>query len=92
MSDHRMWNFLHHTWTAVQVFNRDEVLLDGDDDFGRDAVTDAEGKSIARPLTDVLYHCSCGKLKTKTLVGRWTLNDAKGGVNGGPQLSQRRNG
>lgn len=40
-------------------------------------VLDPEGP--AEPVTQVLQRCVvCGKLKTRTLSGRWTMNDLMG--------------
>jgi len=75
-SDHFWWMFMFHSWRVIAVYNRDEPMVDKLDG---DLIEDGDCKPVTRPRTDILYRCPCGKVKTKTVQGKWTLEQVKGG-------------
>lgn len=68
MSGHNWWMFCFHDWRLKGVCNRIEPLLDC---FGGALI------DVGNSRTDVLYVCPCGKVKTKTLRGTWTLEQVQ---------------
>ncbi len=59
MGNHCWWMFLDHEWKAKAVYCRAEPIYNE--------------PNYTKPRTDILYVCSCGKVKTKTVQGTWKL-------------------
>lgn len=70
MADHFQWMFWSHEWQAVAVYERNQPFYDEDSYKISD--------DVIVPRTDVLYRCSCGKLKSVAVPGRWTLDQVNG--------------
>lgn len=55
--------FHWHRWTTIAVQRMFQRLYElSGEKFGTD-----------EPITEVLQRCDCGKLRTVTLAGHWTL-------------------
>lgn len=60
---------IFHKWVAVAAKNRLEPF--------REPLTLEIRKDVAAAKTDVLYCCDCGRIKTVTILGTWTLSDVQ---------------
>jgi hypothetical protein len=72
--NHAQWMIFSHEWRIVAVYNRDELVADNDGWV----IEDEKGERVTRPKTDILYYCECGKVKTITIQGKWTLEQING--------------
>jgi hypothetical protein len=79
LTDHRWWMIFSHDWTPTAVYTRDEPFIDDEGDPITIVDEHDHGRTATRPRTDVLYVCTCNKARTKTLQGKWTLDQVKGG-------------
>lgn len=69
-----------HKWQAVATINRDQPIYDPG--FPNETSTSKAVSRIlaerAAPKTDILWRCSCGKVKTTTIQSKWTLDQVRG--------------
>src|SRR5882762_3586356 len=72
------WQF--HEWKAVATVNRDQPIWD--QKFPNETATSKAVSrvlaEVAAPKTDILWRCSCGKVKTTTIQSTWTLDQVRG--------------
>lgn len=70
-------SFHWHKWEIVASNIRIQPILVG-----------GLHEDIGVPNTDILYKCSCGKVKEDSIHGRWTLEQLR---SSGPSPQKERN-
>lgn len=71
MINHIFW--FQHRWRAVAVKKAYGSIINRLN-FKKEA------ENV--PMTEVLFYCYCGEVKTKTVKGHWSLKEIRGGMRG----------
>lgn len=64
---------IFHKWIAVAVRTREQPVGTEMTRYTGEFVA-----GVATPKTDVLFRCSCGKIKSEDIHGYWTLEQITG--------------
>jgi hypothetical protein len=65
---------IFHNWKPVAANYRFQPMFKG----SVGAVTGELLEGVGSSKTDVLWRCECGKIKSTTLDGKWTLEQING--------------